>query len=222
MKSGAKIIISVILLVAMMSQIPLQASAQMSSEQGETGEIIIFTEASPLREPVYISIGFLAGLWYLSKNVPQEVSAFSVISMLGHGLEQGKGAGYILEIASSYLPKEDWVDGYPYPISVNESKGRFSVHMDSRFLNKDFCLEYAKTIIKKQGDGDSFHGMSQKRIAVEIYGHAVIHYAIYFIRLTPLYKLMKNTIDDFYSSSDPIDVNYNESKFRMIIFNMIW
>lgn len=210
--------ISVVLCVIIMWQMTLQVFA----ETPEKGDVIIFTEASPLREAVYISIGFLAGMWYLSKNVPPEVSVFSVISMLGHGLEEGKGAGYILEIASSYLPKDDWTQGYPYPVSVNNLKGRFSVHMDFRFLNKDFCLEYADKIIETQGDGETFHGMNSRRIAVEIYGHAVIHYAIYFIRLTPLYDILKNVIDDFYSSSDPIDVNYNESTFRMIIFNILW
>lgn len=215
-------IISAFLCVIMLMQIVPQTVLAAAADTESKGEVIVLSKDSPIMEVVYIGIGWVAGVLYLSRHVPPDVLFATIISMFGHGYEKGKGAGYILEIASSYIPKEDWTGSYPHPKTVNESKGIFSVYMDSRFLNKKFCLEYADEIIDKHADGKTFHGMDSERIAVELYGHAFIHYAIYFVRVTPLYFLFKNTVDDFYNRSDPIDVNFNESERRMKIFNLLW
>lgn len=216
-------VISAILVLVTVFQFATQtvfATSEIKSDviseekQAETEKAIV--------DSIFIGLGFIAGLLYIAKNVPPRVLLATIISMIGHDFDKGEAAGYILEIASSYIPEEDWETSVPHPISISEEKGKFRVYMDSRFLDKKFCIEYAQEIIDTYSDGKSFHGMDSERIAIEIYGHAFIHYAIYFIKATPFYIFLKSTIDGFYKSSDPIDVNYNESESRMKIFNLLW
>ncbi len=213
-------IISVLLVVITMFQIPSQTVFASESAKNDTSQVKI--DAEVIDNTVFIGLGFAAGILYLAKNVPFKVLLSTITSMIEHGYDFGESAGYILEIAGSYIPKEDWSEGFPHPQKVDEKKGLIRVYMDSRFLNRKFCLGYADEIIETYADGKSFHGMDSERIAIELYGHAFIHYAIYFVRLTPFYIFLKGTIDDFYKSSDPIDVNYNEKEERMKIFNMLW
>lgn len=216
-------VISVFLVIVTLFQFatqPVFAATATESEvvseekQAETEQAIV--------DNIFIGLGLVAGLLYIGKNVPPRVLLATITSMIEHDFDKGEAAGYILEIAGSYIPKEEWETGIPHPTSISEEKGKFSVHMDSRFLDKKFCVEYADEIIDKYADGNTFHGMDSERIAIEIYGHAFIHYAIYFVKMTPFYLLLKSTIDGFYKSSDPINVNYNESESRMKIFNLLW
>lgn len=213
-------IISVLLVVITLFQIPSQTVFATASANEKVSEVKI--DAEFIDNTVFIGLGFIAGILYLAKNVPFKVLLSTITSMIKHGYSFGESAGYILEIAGSYIPKEDWSEGFPHPQKVDEKKKLIRVYMDSRFLNRKFCLEYADEVINTYSDGIDFCGMDRERIAIELYGHAFIHYAIYFVRLTPFYIFLKGTIDDFYASSDPIDVNYNEKEERMRIFNLLW
>lgn len=216
-------IISAILVLVTVFQLGTQTvfAANATKSDIVSEEKLTETEEA-IVDSAFIGLGLLAGLWYIAKNVPPGVLLATITSMIEHDFDKGEAAGYILEIASSYIPKDEWETGKPNPLSVNAEKGKFSVHMDSRFLGRKFCVQYADKIIDAYGDGETFHGMDSERIAIEIYGHAFIHYAIYFVKATPFYLLLKSTIDGFYKSSDPIDVNYNESESRMKIFNLLW
>ncbi len=216
-------VISVILVLVTVFQFGTQTvfAASITREDVVSEDKLAETEEAII-DSAFIGLGLVAGLLYIGKNVPPRVLLATIISMIEHDFDKGEAAGYILEIASSYIPKEDWETSVPHPTSISEEKGKFSVHMDSRFLDKKFCIEYAEEIIDTYADGKTFHGMDSERIAIEIYGHAFIHYAIYFVKATPFYIFLKSTIDGFYKSSDPIDVNYNESESRMKIFNLLW
>ncbi len=215
-------VISAILVLVTVFQFGTQTVFAASETKSVAAEQKALNEEVALLDNTLLGLGMVAGLLYIAKNVPMSVLFATITSMIEHDFTKEEAGLYILEIAFSYLPKEDWETGVPKPMSVSEENGKFSVHMDSRFLGRKFCREYAQKIIDTYGNGEDFHGMDSERIAIEIYGHAFIHYAIYFVKATPFYLLLKDTIDSFYRSSDPIDVNYNESESRMKIFNLLW
>ncbi len=209
-------IISILLVVITV----FTAAAPCVSASEKEKEVIILTQESPLRNAVYTGLGFVVGVLYLSKHVSPIVLAETVISMLGHDYSGGKGVAYILEVAASYIPKENWENKYPHPYSVNYKREIISFYMDVRFLDKRFCADYAEGIINKFGDGTTLFGLGKERIAVEIYGHAMVHFGIQAIRSTPFYLLFREKLDNLYKRSDPIEVNVEET--HMEIFNAIW
>lgn len=50
------------------------------------------------------------------------------------------------------------------------------VPIDIKFLNKNSCLAMADRIIAEHGENGECNGMSRKRIAKELYAHAIGYY----------------------------------------------
>ena len=174
-----------------------------------------------IEDAIYIITGMLGGLLYLSGCVPTVVLNGYVNSMLGHNFQSGKEmTDYILTIVEAFMPPDGWSIEYPYPTTITNVG--FQVIMDGRFLGKNYCLEYARLIIDNFGNGERFYGMDEERIAIELYGHAFIHFLLPIVKESSIYNDHSDVIDDIYNSSDPIDVNYNESPERMLGFSFIW
>jgi hypothetical protein len=129
-------------------------------------------------------------------------------------------AHYIETLVDAYQPHEGWSSRYPYPMEFND-KG-FRVIMDGRFLLKDYCLDYADEIINYKGRGGYYQYMDRERIAAELYAHAMAHFLIQSIYDTEIGKKYHKELEGFYKSSDPIDVNYDESTARIILIYSVW
>ena len=174
-----------------------------------------------IEDIIYIITGMLGGLLYLSKCVPEVVLIGYVNSMLGHDFQNGREmTDYILTIVEAFMPPEGWSQEYPYPTEITTAG--FQVIMDGRFISKYYCLEYADAIINRFGNGSTYLGMDRERIAIEIYGHATIHFLLPIVKTSFIYDKYANKIDDWYTRSDPIDINYDETTERMLVFSLIW
>lgn len=57
------------------------------------------------------------------------------------------------------------------------SKDNITVPIDIRFLNKKTCLDMAERIIAEHGENGTCNGMDKKRIAKELYAHAIGYYS---------------------------------------------
>ena len=67
----------------------------------------------------------------------------------------------------------DFVSQYEYTYSDSN----IAVPIDVRFLDKTTCLDMAERIIAEYGEDGICNGMNKKRIAKELYAHAVGYYA---------------------------------------------
>lgn len=76
-------------------------------------------------------------------------------------------------------PSEDYVspEDYVATIEYSYSEDNIRVPMCSEFLYKEYCMEMAKRIMNEHGDGKECNNMSTRRIAKEIYAHALGYYA---------------------------------------------
>lgn len=95
------------------------------------------------------------------------------------------------------------------------SKG-FNLYVNGAFLNKNFCLLYAadilwlkKTLIYKY--------MTQKRMAVELYFHAVTYYATKTLLKV---GVTWSKIRSWNTSAKYMEINYNDK--RVAVFYWVW
>lgn len=57
------------------------------------------------------------------------------------------------------------------------SEDNIAVQIESKYLNKEECKKMAARIMKEHGEDGRCNGMTEKRIAKELYAHAVGYYA---------------------------------------------
>lgn len=177
-----------------------------------------------IEDLIYTVTGVIGSLIYLSERVSFTVLMGYVTSMLGHNFESGREmADYLLRIVEANMPRDDgWkTAAYPYPINIDWKNENVELIMDIRFTNKNYCLSYADMLINTFGNNSTLWGMDRERIAIEIYGHAKIHFELNKIQNNApfIYELIEKNFG-FYNSSDPIGVNSGET--RMVVFELIW
>ncbi len=139
--------------------------------------------------------------------------------------------------------------GAAYGITVNYTKYGFSVNHNYMFLVKSFCLSFASAIISQYYRNSRGHrkntlfGMDNLRIAKELFAHEVLYvagiclgyYSIWAITvaisswsgLIRIQKLISSLVSLCASAylckhAGVIDINYNESFARLVIFELIW
>lgn len=119
----------------------------------------------------------------------------------------------------------------------------FSVKMHYMFLLKSFCTDFAKHVISVWGKNKKYHNMSAHRIAVEIFGHAILfvvgiifgtisvaNFTIAWMAKKYLKTIVNTSIgvlsakisNYLYKKTETIDVNSNETWYRMTAFYVIW
>ena len=120
-----------------------------------------------------------------------------------------------------------------HPISDLVENG-FNVSMSEDFLDPAVCLYYSYELVDKQGDGSKLCGMTAERIALEINSHAWLYYfgvrekqnvqqQIEQYIVPSLEELTLIPVADYLiRHGDPITVNNDESKGRMIVYRAIW
>lgn len=128
-------------------------------------------------------------------------------------------------------------------ITCTKAPKGFAVKMHAKFLLKTFCKKYAKHVISTWGDGKKYYGMNAVRIAAEIFGHAVLFvlgivvgaYSIWNLvyawkakyYLAKIAGIIRTAISGYVAyylidRSKEINVNSNESWYRMSAFWVIW
>ncbi len=69
--------------------------------------------------------------------------------------------------------RQEFVDNYEYTYSQDD----IAVPIHIEFLDKNTCLAMAEKIIEEHGSDGQCNGMSKKRIAKELYAHAIGYFA---------------------------------------------
>lgn len=95
------------------------------------------------------------------------------------------------------------------------SKG-FNLNVNPSFLSKNFCLIYAADILRLKKTL-IYKKMTQKRMAVELYFHAVAYYSTNLLR-----KIGVNnaTINSWHRSAKYMEINYDDN--RAAYFYLVW
>ncbi len=103
-------------------------------------------------------------------------------------------------------------------------EGGVSLPMKSGYLNKNNCMNVAARYV-------SSTGLSQSRIAKEIYAHAVMYYAsttalvAYSFQLAVTLGVAGLAMDGcllwIRSHANPVDIG-NDSAFRESVYNAVW
>ena len=96
-------------------------------------------------------------------------------------------------------------------------EGGARISLTSKMLNKNYCKKIAK---KYTGST----GLSQTRIAKEIFSHAVLYLGGRTAQVLPLIKnipMAKMTISYILSHSNPVDLGADEW-YRVAAYNAIW
>lgn len=75
-------------------------------------------------------------------------------------------------------PSDDYVSpaDYVYTIEYEYSEDNIQVPISIEFLNKEYCMEMANRIMEEHGTDGECNNMSTRRIAKEIYAHALGYY----------------------------------------------
>ena len=68
--------------------------------------------------------------------------------------------------------EQEFIDNYEYTYAEDN----IQVPIDIKFLDKNSCLAMADRIIAEHGENGKCNGMSRKRIAKELYAHAIGYY----------------------------------------------
>ena len=92
----------------------------------------------------------------------------------------------------------------------------FNLYVSKAFLSKTFCLTYAADILRLKRTLIYKH-MTQKRMAVELYFHAVVYYS------TSLLKRLgvnQKTINSWNKSARYMEINYDDN--RVAFFYLAW
>lgn len=92
----------------------------------------------------------------------------------------------------------------------------FNLYVSKAFLSKTFCLTYAADILRLKRTLIYKH-MTQKRMAVELYFHAVVYYS------TSLLKRLgvnQKTINSWNTSARYMEINYDDN--RVAFFYLAW
>ena len=130
--------------------------------------------------------------------------------------------------------------------SISTTSKGFSTKMAPCFLLKNHVLDFSKTVISKIGSNGKYKTMNKTRIAKEVLAHAVLYYigrgiSLYTViseyvsskvswvldNITKVLLKLERYVLRYMSNylcehGDPIDVNYDESSFRMFVYNIIW
>lgn len=79
---------------------------------------------------------------------------------------------------SDATPSDDYTSPADYVATVEYeySEDNIRVPISVEFLDKEYCLEMANRIIEEHGDNGKCNDMSARRIAKEIYAHALGYY----------------------------------------------
>lgn len=102
------------------------------------------------------------------------------------------------------------IETYNYTYSEDNIK----VPIDTQFLDKNACLEMAERIIAEHGENGKCNGMSKKRIAKELFAHAVGYYTAETlinlgIDLDFIQGISESGEDADIGLGDGLDVHYN-------------
>ncbi|MBE5968891.1 MAG: hypothetical protein E7189_03145 [Erysipelotrichaceae bacterium] len=92
-----------------------------------------------------------------------------------------------------------------------------TVAVSRNFLNKDVCMNVAKTFMRDTG-------LSQLRIAKELYAHTVLYYSSGYVNQTWVRYLgpfASLELDYIQSHSNPINIG-NDSALRVAIYDYLW
>lgn len=124
----------------------------------------------------------------------------------------------ILSDHSGYL----YIEQHPFISTPNETG--FSIQVSEDFLDPAICLYYSYELIDQVGNGRELCGMGAERIALEIHAHAVFYYwgkeresvAPSVVDLSSFFATY------FVNHGDPIDVNNDETNFRLFVYHTIW
>lgn len=108
---------------------------------------------------------------------------------------------------------EDSIDNYDYTYSEDN----IAVPIDKKFLDKDTCLEMAERIINEHGENGECNGMSKKRIAKELYAHAVGYYASETLQSL---GIDGDFIQDISESAEVADIGLGDG--LDVHYNLIW
>lgn len=108
---------------------------------------------------------------------------------------------------------EDSIENYDYTYSEDN----IEVPIDKQFLDKDKCLEMAEHIINEHGENGECNGMSQERIAKELYAHAVGYYASEILQNI---GIDGDIIQDISESAEVADIGLGDG--LDVHYNLIW
>ena len=117
----------------------------------------------------------------------------------------------------------------------------FNVDNDERFLEPDYCLNFAKELVEEKGESGYYADMSAERIALELYAHAELYYyglcmSDPLVYQNKIYTLSTNDNPGailgasivswikYYliENGEVITVNKDESWFRLQIYKKLW
>ena len=113
-----------------------------------------------------------------------------------------------------------------YFYKENASKNGIDMNVDPVFLSRTNCLIFAQHIIDKYENGELAYGMSKKRIAIEIYAHAVVYYATdaidYFLLIDDIFDGTRKEANGDENYSYGLNVNNDEISTIEGFYNVIW
>ena len=96
-------------------------------------------------------------------------------------------------------------------------EGGVSVSLTTKMLSKDYCKKIAKNYTKSTG-------LSQTRIAKEIFSHAVLYLGGCMAQILPLLDsipMANQTISYILNHSNPVDLG-GDAWYRVAAYNVIW
>lgn len=109
---------------------------------------------------------------------------------------------------------------------IKTDKG-FNVYVSTEFLSRRFCLSYAEDFLNKYSDGKTwfwqktYSGMDKKRIAQELWFHALVYYIG-----TPIKKILKQFnlkgkwLNTFIDKAEYMEINSNDK--RQWAYKLTW
>ena len=128
---------------------------------------------------------------------------------------------------------ELYVEKHP----VDPKDNGFQISMSEDFKDPEICLYYAYEIVDTYGNGQTYYSMDAERIALEIYAHAWLYYFGMDIDQANNnndinvwndgeyggYSIVGQLIANYcIGHGAPIDVNNDESDFRLFCYKVIW
>ena len=111
--------------------------------------------------------------------------------------------------------KAEWIRLANKNLLFRNKKG-FQKYERISLLSKAFCLYLGVVAVNAFGsNGRNYKGMSALRIAVELWAHAIVHYAFSLVKATRITAMVRlaNTL---HGHTNPIDVNYDEWRYPLM------
>lgn len=111
--------------------------------------------------------------------------------------------------------KAEWIRLANKYLLFRNGKG-FQKYERWSLLSRAFCLYLGRVAVHAFGsNGWSYKGMTALRIAVELWAHAIVHYAFSLVKATKMRPLVR-LANLLHGHTNPIDVNYDEWRYPLM------